>query len=312
MVPGLLPVLEQCRRIVHVVDDEVEVAVVVEIPDGEAASDPGDLQAAAGALRHVTESRAEIEQDLVLLAKGLAELRKLVHIRKDVAVGKEEIELAVQVGVEEGRTPSHARKRRCGDAGGRARVLEVPAVDAVIERVLIVREGGEDEIQATVTVVVAGVHAHARLRAAVTVHGNACGLADFLEASVPEVVVEEVGIRIVGDEQIDQAVIVVVGRHDAEAVRAAAIGETVRVGRFDEPAVADVLEEQVGLARQPGGPDHDVRAVAPDERALRALQRVPRRVDVARDVEVEIAVAVGVEKRAAAAPAASRETRLLP
>ena len=174
---------------------------------------------------------------------------------------------------------------------------------------LIVREGGEDEIHATVTVVVAGIRAHARLCSGITVHANACGLPDFLEASVPEVVVEEVGIRIVGDEHIDQAVIVVVGRDDAQAIRAGTVGETVRVGRFDELPVADVLEEQVGFARQAGGPDHDVRAVAPDEGALRSLQRVRRRLYIARDVEIEIAVAVGVEKRAAAAPAASRETR---
>ena len=44
--------------------------------------------------------------------------------------------------------------------------------------------------------------------------------------------------------------------------------------------------------------------VAPDERPLRADDRVPGRVDVARDVEVEVAVAVGVEERAAGAPAA--------
>ena len=72
----------------------------------------------------------------------------------------------------------------------------------------------------------------------------------LLEASVAEVVVEEVGVRVVGDEQIDQPVVVVVGRHDAEAVGAAAVGQAVRVGGFDEVAVADVLEEQVGLAGQ--------------------------------------------------------------
>ena len=165
VVAGLLPVLQQRRRAVHVVDDEVEIAVVVEIADGKAASDPGDLQARAGALRDVAEARAEIQQQLVLLAVGLAELRELVDVRKDVAVGEEEIELAVQVGVEEGRAPSHPVEGRPGDAGGRARVLEVPAVEVVIQRVPIVRERGEHEIHAAVAVVVAGVRAHSRLRA---------------------------------------------------------------------------------------------------------------------------------------------------
>ncbi len=78
----------------------------------------------------------------------------------------------------------------------------------------------------------------------------------------------------------------------------------MRVGGLHEPSVADVLEEQIGLAGKSGRPDHDVRPVAPDERPLRAHDGIPRRLDVARDVEVEIAVAVGVEERAAGAPAA--------
>ena len=40
------------------------------------------------------------------------------------------------------------------------------------------------------------------------------------------------------------------------------------------------------------------------ERPLRAHDGIPRRLDVARDVEVQIAVAVGIEERAARAPAA--------
>ena len=44
MVFRRLLVLEQRRDIVHVVDDDVEVAVVVEIADGQAAPDTRDLQ----------------------------------------------------------------------------------------------------------------------------------------------------------------------------------------------------------------------------------------------------------------------------
>ena len=56
MVPGALAVLEQRRRVVHVAHDEVRVAIVVEIADGQAPSDARDLQTRAGALRHVAEA----------------------------------------------------------------------------------------------------------------------------------------------------------------------------------------------------------------------------------------------------------------
>ena len=53
-----------------------------------------------------------------------------------------------------------------GDVRRRARVLEVTAVEVAIDRVAVVRERGEDEVHPPVAVVVAGVDAHARLRAA--------------------------------------------------------------------------------------------------------------------------------------------------
>ena len=304
-----LPVLQQRRRIVHVVDDEVEIAVVVEITDSEAAANAGDLQTRAGAIRHVAEPRAQAQQQLVLLPVGLPELRVLLDVREDVAVGKEQIERAVEIGVEERRAPSHADERRAGDVALQARVLELAAVDVVIQRVPIARERREHEIHAPVAVVVARVRSHSRLRACVTVERHARRESDVLETSVAGVVVQEVGVRVVRHEQIDEAVVVVVGRDDAEAVGASRVGQTVRGGGFDEASAAGVLEEEIGFAGQARGSDHDVRTVTPDEIAPRLENRVPGRLDVARDVEIQVAVAVGVEERAAGAPAAGRHAR---
>ena len=87
-------------------------------------------------------------------------------------LAKNEIELAIEVGVEEGGAPAHAGERGAGNAGGRAGVLEVAAVEVVIQRVAIVRERGEHEVHPRVAVVVAGVGAHARLGAGVAVHAR--------------------------------------------------------------------------------------------------------------------------------------------
>ena len=198
-------------------------------------------------------------------------------------------------------------KVRADEAGGDARVLELRAVQVAEERLRVVGEGGEHEVEPPVAVVVAGVGAHSRLGAALGVHRDAAQQPHALEAAAALVVVEEVRVRVVGHEQVDLAVAVVVGRQHAEAVGLRRVGEAGGRRGLDEGPVAAVQEEEVLLARQPGRADHDVRAVAPDERALRADHVVPGGLHVARDVEVEVPVAVGVEERAARAPARSRD-----
>src|SRR6185503_4817461 len=103
----------------------------------------------------------------------------------------------------------------------------------------------------------------------------------------------------------DVAVAVVVGRDDAEAVALRRVDEAVLGALFAERPVALVLEEEIRLAREARGAEHDLGPAAPRQRALRLLHVVPRRADVTRDVQVEVAVAVGVEERAARAPTAS-------
>ena len=100
--------------------------------------------------------------------------------------------------------------------------------------------------------------------------------ADALEAAVAEVAVEEVRVRVVGHEEIDPPVVVVVGGDHAEAVGPRGIGEPVRPRwRRRSVPLPEVLEEQVGLAGQSGRADHDARPVAPDERPLRAARPRP-------------------------------------
>src|SRR5439155_21709146 len=50
--------------------------------------------------------------------------------------------------------------------------------------------------------------------------------------------------------------------------------------------------------------DHDVWSAAPQVRPQRSHDRIPRRVDVARDVEVQVAISVSIKERTPCAPAA--------
>ena len=76
------------------------------------------------------------------------------------------------------------------------------------------------------------------------VAGDAAGDADLLELHVAEVVPEVVGRRVIGDEQVDQAIFVDVGGDDAEA---ATVGvDDTGLGRHVDKPAAIVPEEMIG------------------------------------------------------------------
>ena len=169
-----------------------------------------------------------------------------------MAVREEEIQLPVEIGVEEGRAPAHALEGARDETRGGACVFELAAVEVAVQRVAVVGEGGQHQVHAPVAVVVARVGPHPGLRARLAVHRHPAQQAHALEAAIAEVVVEEVGVRVVGDEEIDEAVVVVVGRDDAEAVGARRVAEAVRLGRLDEAAVA--LRFSKKRSASPGNP----------------------------------------------------------
>ena len=68
-----------------------------------------------------------------------------------------------------------------------------------------------------------------------------------LEAAPAQVAIQKIRIRVVGHEDIDQAVVIVVSRDDGKAVGACLVGETERFGGVCEAAIPDVLEKQIGL-----------------------------------------------------------------
>src|SRR5689334_7016768 len=171
MMLGRLTILEQRWRAIDVVHDDVEIAVIVEITNGQAAANPGELQATAGAIRNVAKSAAKVQQQLVLLTIRFAKLWILVDVRKNVTVGEEEIELRIEVGIEKGGSPSHANECGGGNARRRTGILETPAIEVVKQRVVIVRERREHQIHSAIAIVIRRVDAHPGLCATLAVEG---------------------------------------------------------------------------------------------------------------------------------------------
>ena len=195
-------------------------------------------------------------------------------------------------------------------SGGLRHVLEAPVAQVPVEAVVVEGEGGDRDVEPAVAVEVAGVGAHAGLGTTLAVQGDAGHQPDALEAVAAPVAVEEVGIGVVGHEDVGPPVAVVVGGHHPETVGLRRVGEAERLRRLLEGAVPLVLEEEVGGAREPRRAQHHLGETPPHQEAPGGRDLLPGGGDVAGHVQVQVAVPVRVEEGAPGAPAAGRHAGL--
>ena len=171
------------------------------------------------------------------------------------------------------------------------------------------------KIDQAIVFVVAGGDAHGGDLAAILVEREAGDVAVVFEGAVAFVDVEEVGFGVVADHEVGFAVGIDGDEEDGEAVELVLVFDAGLDGDVGEVAVAVVVEEMVGLAGKAA------RAAVDVEAAILALgiadglgaadgQVVAVEVDVAGDVEVEIAVAVVVAPGGAGMPVAEGDAGL--
>ena len=189
------------------------------------------------------------------------------------------------------RQPNPSRLRDAAPTPARiADVLEQARAERAIEPGHLVVEVRDRDAHPARVVEVGRVDAHAGARPAVGAEGDAGLDADLLEGAVALVAIELVGLRVVGDDQIRPAVLIVVEHRHAERFRAR-VEDAARRGDVLERPVAAVAKEPAGVAAVGLG------------RAIRLLLAVGaaedvvlgRPLDVVADEEVEQAVAIEVE-----------------
>ena len=95
-----------------------------------------------------------------------------VNSRVHVAVGNEQVVVAVVVVIEKTRPPPQGADARAAKGRTEARVGEKSPAIIVVERVVVVREIGDEEIEIAVAIVVTGRDAHAGLLAAILAEGS--------------------------------------------------------------------------------------------------------------------------------------------
>src|SRR2546430_6877083 len=124
----------------------------------------------------------------------------------------EEVFPAIIVVIEQMRTPTGKSESRATHARRVGHILEGAFTVVVKEEIAFIRKIRDDNVRATVIVVIAEVGPHHCKRFAVLIVGNACGKADFDERAISVVVVQEARHRIVGDKDVREAVVVIIGK----------------------------------------------------------------------------------------------------
>src|SRR5437773_9112918 len=124
----------------------------------------------------------------------------------------EEIFPAIIVVIEQMRTPTGKSESPAAHAGRVGHILEGAFAVVVKEVIAFIRKVRDDNVGATVIVVIAEVGPHPCKHFAVLIVGNACGKADFGERAISVVVVQEASHRIVGDKDVREAVVVIIGK----------------------------------------------------------------------------------------------------
>jgi hypothetical protein len=162
---------------------------------------------------------------------------------------------------------------------------------------------GDCEIEPAIAIVIAKPNSHAALHAAIGVVGAAGPGPDLLEGPVTAIAVKTVRGAVVGEIEIDVAIVVVVEAGHAHRVPVAADRQTGFLGRGAKGAVTVVEIESVEILPQPPGTIHDRNLAAPQAGTASGEDFLPGRLDVVADIQVLIPVAIGVEEGRADAPA---------
>ena len=129
-LPRELIVAEQRRRAVVRRHQQIDVAVAIEVADGEAAADPRLREVGAGGGRDVAKRAVALIEEQVRRLRVADVAADVAHGLVDVAVGDDEIERAVEIDVGEHAAEAERvarRRRRCRPASRRPRTARGPS-----------------------------------------------------------------------------------------------------------------------------------------------------------------------------------------
>src|SRR5271168_4255561 len=103
------------------------------------------------------------------------------------------------------------------DASHQAHVFKL-AFDIAEQGPTLRRKVGDKDIGPAIVIVVAKIHAHTREGAAIVIPRQTPGDADFLKLAVPKVAKELLWLRVVGNNNIGPAIMIVVVESNTQSI----------------------------------------------------------------------------------------------
>ncbi len=297
---------------VNLGEDDIEVAVEVEVGISGSTADDGGEEVCAGFVAGDGEeaggwrSAVGVPEQLCGLFVALV-WGDLFDIGFDVAISCEEVQPAIKVIVEEEDAESKGHLAGGADALGEGFVREESGlVTGDVDGCHFVGEVADGDSEGVILVEVGGVDAHGTAGSSEGIEGDAGGGADIAECAVLLVAEHEILDRVIGDDEVEPAIVIDVDRADTEGFGegqvCGAITEldTAGFGAVGERSVA-VIAVEVGE----GGrevPWLTVGSADAGQLVIGGVIYFAGPAEVVAHEEVEVAVVVHIEPGGGGAP----------
>src|SRR5258708_18432928 len=219
-------------------------AIIVQVSKGQPAPRHWNCNSRFRALESSTmiqgeEGRLQIMQGMV---DGL-------DVVQHVALGDEQVLPAVVVEVFHANAPSGTAGGERAEAGFKPLIGERASAIVVVEAIDFPGQLGNDDVGLAVVIVVLKDSAHAGKRLAIGGERGAGFESALRERSIAVVVEEELLHAVVGDENVREAVVVIIGEGHAQS--AALLGSDAGfLANVFEGAVATIAIKKVGSSRK--------------------------------------------------------------
>src|SRR5882762_170540 len=224
-------------------DQQIEIAVAIEIAIGKPSSDLGLTEAAADFTGHVYERSLPAVQEKLRRLR-VSDAADIAHRVIDMPVYNRQIERAIQIGIEKHASESQLIFRRQPYSALRGYVNIIAAGKPVEPRHFVI-EIRDSHSRVSRRVEVGHIDAHTVARSAVRGKCDAGIQCDIFNRTVALIPIKFVGLRVIGYQQITPAVAIVVEHGHAQGLRAA-VKNSAR-GR-------DILKGSItAIAKQPAG-----------------------------------------------------------
>src|SRR6266853_1262893 len=241
-------VAKQRRSRIHIIKNHVDVTIIEEIPERGAPGRNYEGKAAPRCRRHLLElCTIHMAEKLRTLGPSGSPIT-LVNRRIHVAVGDEYIQQAIVIKIQETCAPTQERNGGAAESCGIGNIRKVEVAVITVQRFVVVGKRGDEKIQATVAIVISDGNTHGCLRETFVGQSKTGQIADIFKSAVVTIPIEIARNRIVGNRQIDPAVIVHVGKNRRKAVVALRIRDARLLADVRKSAVAIIVKQMVALS----------------------------------------------------------------